>query len=115
MKHQIKNEIDYLLAQAQIERDIAQEIVESIRKKWQEAEKKSGLKANDEKSDIYYEEKLALKMLEFYKEEEKIITLYVEAKKNYPLLAELMENKKPYLKDMLEEAKVLYEKLGNNI
>jgi hypothetical protein len=39
-----------------------------------------------------------------------VISLYVEAKKSYPLLAELMENKRPYLKDMLEEAKKLYEK-----
>ena len=51
-----------------------------------------------------------LKMLEFFKEEEKVISLYAEAKKNYPLLAELMENKRPYLKDMLAEAKKLYEK-----
>jgi hypothetical protein len=50
------------------------------------------------------------KMLEFFKEEEKVISLYIEAKKNYPLLAELMENKRPYLKEMLAEAKRLYEK-----
>jgi len=88
-----------LIAQAQTETDIAKEIVESIRQK------------ND-----YYEEKLALKMLEFFKEEEKVISLYAEAKKNYPLLAELMENKRPYLKEMLVEAKGLYEKniLGNS-
>ena len=47
---------------------------------------------------------------EFFKEEEKVISLYAEAKKNYPLLSELMENKRPYLKDMLAEAKRLYEK-----
>lgn len=88
-----------MIAQAQTETDIAKEIVESIRQK------------ND-----YYEEKLALKMLEFFKEEEKVISLYAEAKKNYPLLAELMENKRPYLKEMLVEAKGLYEKniLGNS-
>lgn len=98
MKNPIKDEIDFLLAQAQNETDIAKEIVESIRGKGIDDDKK------------YYEEKLALKMLEFFKEEEKVITLYVESKKNYPLLAELMENKRPYLKDMLEEAKVLYKK-----
>ena len=92
----IKDEIDYLIAQAQTETDIAKEIVESIREK------------ND-----YYQEKLALKMLEFYKEEEKVVSLYAEAKKNYPLLAELMENKRPYLKDILAEAKKLYEQLRN--
>ena len=97
-KYPIKDEIDFLIAQAQTETDIAKEIVESIRGKGIDDDKK------------YYEEKLSLKMLEFFKEEEKVIALYVEAKKNYPLLAELMENKRPYLKEMLEEAKVLYEK-----
>lgn len=98
MKYPIKDEIDFLIAQAQVETDIAKEIVDDIR----------GKGIDDDKT--YYEEKLALKMLEFFKEEEKIISLYVEAKKNYPLLAELMENKRPYLKEMLAEAKKLYEK-----
>jgi polyhydroxyalkanoate synthesis regulator phasin len=98
MKYPIKDEIDYLIAQSQIETDVAKEIVADFRKKGQ---------TNDQ---AYYEEKLALKMLEFFKEEEKIIALYAEAKKNYPLLSELMENKRPYLKEMLAEAKKLYEK-----
>lgn len=97
-KNPIKDELDFLLAQAQAETDIAKEIVNDIRGKGIDDDKK------------YYEEKLALKMLEFFKEEEKVITLYAEAKKNYPLLAELMENKRPYLKEMLAEAKKLYEK-----
>lgn len=103
-KYPIKDEIDFLIAQSQTETDIAKEIVESIR----------GKEINDDKK--YYEEKLALKMLEFFKEEEKVIALYAEAKKNYPLLSELMENKRPYLKEMLSEAKKLYEKniLGSN-
>lgn len=97
-KYPIKDEIDFLIAQAQAETDIAKEIVESIRERGIDDDKK------------YYEEKLSLKMLEFFKEEEKVISLYAEAKKNYPLLAELMENKRPYLREMLEEAKKLYEK-----
>ena len=84
MKYPIKDGMDFLVAQAQAETDIAKEIVESIR----------GRGIDDDKK--YYEEKLALKMLEFFKEEEKVISLYAEAKKNYPLLAELMENKRPY-------------------
>ena len=98
MKYPIKDEIDFLIAQSQTETDIAKEIVESIRENGR----------GDDKA--YYEEKLALKMLEFFKEEEKVIVLYAEAKKNYPLLSELMENKRPYLKEMLVEAKKLYEK-----
>jgi hypothetical protein len=105
-KNPIKDEIDFLLAQTQTETEIAKEIVESIRKRNKEGEKFSkGGSANG-----YYEEKLALKMLEFFKEEERVISLYTEAKKNYPILAELMENKRPYLKEMLAEAKKLYEK-----
>lgn len=96
-ENRIKDEIDYLIAQAQTETDIAKEIVENIRAKKGDSDKK------------YYEEKLALKMLEFYKEEEKVVSLYAEAKKNYPLLAELMENKRPYLKEILAEAKRLNE------
>ena len=97
-KHPIKDEIDYLIAQAQTDTDIAKEILDNIR----------GKGIDDDKH--YYEEKVALKMLEFFKEEEKVISLYAEAKKNYPILAELMENKRPYLKEMLNEAKNLYEK-----
>lgn len=104
-KYPIKDAVDFMIAQAQAETDIAQEIVDGIR----------GRGLDNDKA--YYEEKLALKMLEFFKEEEKVISLYAEAKKNYPLLAELMENKRPYLKDMLEEAEKLYKKniLGENL
>ncbi len=94
----IENEIDYLVAQAQIEADIASEILTSVREKSGSAQER------------YYEEKIALKMLEFFKLEEKLITLYAEAKDEFPLLASLMENKRPYLKEMLAEAKKLYEK-----
>lgn len=92
-KHPIKDNIDFLIVQSQTETNIAKEIVEDIRKKGD-----------------YYEEKLALKMLEFFKTEERLISLYVEAKRNYPILAKLMENKKPYLLEMLGEAKKLYQK-----
>lgn len=94
MKNRINDEIDYMVAEAQLETDIAAEIVESIR--------------NKVGKNKYYEEKLALKMLEFYMQEEKVISLYAEAKKNYPILAELMENKRPYLKEVFSEAKRLF-------
>lgn len=100
----IKNELDFLIAQVQTETDIAQEVVESIR------QKPTGSK--EEVAQKYYDEKVALKMLEFFKEEEKVVSLYAEAKTSYPILANLMENKRPYLKEMLAEAKKLYE---NNI
>ncbi len=100
MKNKIQNELDFLLAQVQVETDIAKEVVESIR------EKPTGSK--EEVAQKYYDEKVALKMLEFFKEEERVVSLYVEAKTSYPILANLMENKRPYLKEMLKEAKKLY-------
>lgn len=98
VKRSVKNPIEYMLLQAKTEKEIAEGIVETIRKKDSKEDKK------------YYEEKLALKMLDFFREEERLITLYAEAKENYPLLAELMENKRPYLKEMFAEAKRLFEK-----
>lgn len=102
MKKPVKSPIDFMVAQAQLETDIAKEIVESIRLK-----QDSNGQAESSK---YYEEKMALKMLDFFKQEEKVITLYAEAKTSYPIMAELMENKRPYLKELLSEAKKLYEK-----
>lgn len=102
MSKKIENEIDYLVAQSQTETDIAKEILESVRKK------------DESRQSRYYEEKLALKMFDFFKLEEKLISLYAEAKMEYPLLSELMENKRPYLKEMLEEAKRLYKKNFND-
>ena len=109
MKKEIQNEIDFLVAQAQLETDIAKEVIESIRNKNRETKDGvAGKPARTSSSDGYYEEKVALKMLEFFKEEERVITLYAEAKSEYPILANLMENKRPYLKEMLAEAKKLY-------
>ena len=97
MKKPVQNELDYIVAQAQLETDIAKDVVDVMRSQ-----------------NSYYEEKLALKMLDFFREEEKVISLYAEAKTQYPILAELMENKRPYLKELLSEAKKLYEQNGNN-
>jgi hypothetical protein len=100
----VKNPIDFLISQARNEVEIAETIVEEIRNKKDLSE-----------SERYYQEKIALKMLDFMKEEERMILIYAEAKQNYPILADLMENKRPYLKEMLAEAKRLFEKklLGN--
>ncbi len=99
-KPNIKSPLDFLVAQSQTETQIAKEILEAIRVKG----------ASNSSANEYYEEKLALKMLDFFVEEEKLIAIYAEAKTSYPILAELMENKRPYLKQLLEESKKLYEK-----
>lgn len=105
MKKPVKSPLDFMVAQAQLETDIAKEIVESIRNKTASSPARRGGGA-----DKYYEEKMATKMLDFFKQEEKVITLYAEAKESYPIMAELMENKRPYLKQLLEESRKLYEK-----
>ncbi len=102
MKKPVKSPLDFMIAQAQLDSDIAEEIVGSIR-----------LRQNSSATpdqNGYYEEKMAAKMLDFFKQEEKVITLYVEAKTSYPIMAELMENKRPYLKQLLEESRKLYER-----
>ena len=58
-KYPIKDEIDFLIAQAQAETDIAKEIVESIR----------GKGIDDDKNIM--KKKLSLKMLEFLKRKKK--------------------------------------------
>ncbi len=91
-----------MVAQAQLDTDIAKEIVESIR---------FGAKSGDKtESNKYYEEKMAQKMLDFFEHEEKVLALYAEAKESYPIMAELMENKRPHLKQVLDESRKLYEK-----
>ncbi|MEK7642642.1 MAG: hypothetical protein AAB392_02490 [Patescibacteria group bacterium] len=99
----IKNPLDFMVEQARVETEIAKEIVESIRLRQDSA---GQVKAGGD----YYEEKIALKMLDFFIEEEKMLTLYAEAKQNYPIIAELMENKRPYLREFSNEAKKLFEK-----
>lgn len=98
-----------MVAQAQLDTDIAKEIVESIRFGSKSGDKsESDLSASS--ADKYYEEKMAQKMLDFFEHEEKILALYAEAKESYPIMAELMENKRPYLKQVLDESRKLYEK-----
>ncbi|MCK5027887.1 MAG: hypothetical protein KAS07_05705, partial [Candidatus Pacebacteria bacterium] len=91
MKCPIQNEIEYFVAQAQAETDIAQHLLEETRKE-----------------ESYWEEKAAAKMAAFHKHEEKMITLYAELKSYHPELAGALEDRKPYLLELLENARQSY-------
>ena len=87
-KHQVTNETEYLVARAQAETFIARHLLEEARKE------------ND-----YWKEKAAAKMLAFYEHEEKVLTLYAEMKLYHPELAVALEEQKPYLLELLSQAK----------
>ncbi|NUM45613.1 MAG: hypothetical protein HUU38_12985, partial [Anaerolineales bacterium] len=67
MEHKIQDAYDYLVAKAQLETDLARDLLEKARG------------TND-----YHREKAAAKLLAFHENEEEMITLYVEAKLYYP-------------------------------
>ena len=92
MKHSIQNEIEYLVAEAQAETDIAQHLLAEARKE-----------------ENYWEEKAAAKMVAFHEHEEKMLTLYAEMKSYHPELAGALEDRKPYLLNLLENARSSYE------
>lgn len=92
MKNEITNEIEYMVARAQAETDMARHLLEEVR----------------EEGD-YWKEKAAAKMLVFQESEEKMLTLYAELKSYHPELAEALEARKPHLLELLEEAKQRFD------
>lgn len=92
MKHEITNEVEYLVARAQAESDIAAQKVEEARSE------------ND-----YWKEKASAKIYELQKAEEVFLSLYAELKLYHPELAEAVEERKPYLLDLLAEAKQRFD------
>jgi len=92
MKHEISNEIEYLVARAQAETDMARHMLEEAR----------------EEGD-YWKEKAAAKLFAFQEHDEKMLTLYAELKAYHPELAEAVEERKPHLLELLAEAKQRFE------
>ncbi len=92
MRHKITNQLDYMVARAQMETDIAREVLERARL-----------------SGEYHKEKAAAKLVAFHENEEKLIILYAEAKAYYPDIADVMERRRPHLKDLYDEAGLLWE------
>ncbi len=94
MKHPIKNEGDYLVAEAQKVTDIARGILTEAR-------------GNKD----YYQEKIAAKLVEFCEAEEKYLSRYVELKIYYPELAKAVEERREHLLSIMERAKIKYAEL----
>jgi hydroxymethylpyrimidine pyrophosphatase-like HAD family hydrolase len=92
MKNEITNEIEYMVARAQAETDMARHVLEEAR----------------DESD-YWKEKAAAKLLVFQESEEKMLTLYAELKLYHPELAEAVEARKPHLLELLAEAKQRFD------
>ena len=92
MKHEITNEIEYLVARAQAETDLALQSVEQARQ-----------------TQDYWLEKSSAKVYELQKAEEKFLSLYAELKLYHPELAEAIEERKPYLLELLAEAKQRFD------
>lgn len=92
MDRKIENAFDYLVARAQMETDLARDILVKARE------------AND-----YHREKAAAKLLAFHENEEQMIMLYVEAKIHYPEMAATLEKKRPHLLEMVKEAELLWQ------
>lgn len=95
MRYKIQNETEYLVARAQAETNVTRQILKEARG-----------------DKDYWKEKAAAKMLAFHECEEKMLTLYAEMKSYHPELAEAIEKRKPYLLDILAEAKRRWETLG---
>jgi hypothetical protein len=91
-EHPIENPFDYLIARAQLETDIARDILTDARA-----------------SADYHREKAAAKLVAFHENEEQMIMLYAEAKKLYPDIAEVLERRRPHLLEMLKEAELLWK------
>lgn len=89
MKHPIGNEIEYLVALSQAETDMTRHLLEEARS-----------------SGDYWKEKAAAKMLAFQESEEKMLTLYGELRSYHPDLAAAVEERKPYLVDLLDDARL---------
>lgn len=91
-KYGIVNDVDYLVAKAQVKEQIAEEI----------------LMGAVERGD-YWQEKAAAKLAAFERQSEDVFALYAEAKLYHPDMAKILEEEHPYLKDVYEEAKSSFQ------
>lgn len=86
-REDIHNEIDYMVAIAELETGAARKVVENARSE------------ND-----YYKEKAAAKMLAFFEHDEQSLRIYAELKLYHPELAEIVETERPHLHYAYSEA-----------
>jgi len=97
MKYVIKNEVDYMVARAQVQTDAVREL----------------LKETQQEND-YWKEKAAAKLVAFHENEEKLLSLYAEMKVYHPDLAIALEKRRPYLLDLVDRAREQWEEQRKN-
>lgn len=96
-KFEIESEADYMVADAQKELEIAQEILEEAREK-----------------EEYYLEKAAAKLVDFLENMNSLVQSYAELKAYRPDLAKQLENKIPWLSGLYYRAQKNWDDQKNN-
>lgn len=91
---EVRNELELMIARVQSDADVARTLV-----------------ADAQSTNNYYREKVAAKFLSFLESEERVLRLYAEAKVSYSALAELMEQRRPYLLELYVESYDAWQKL----
>ena len=83
----VESAADHMVAVSQREHEEVERFLESVRERGQ-----------------YYEEKAASKLKRFLKREEDLLRSLAEIETHYPALAELLKERKPYLKKKMQDA-----------
>ena len=102
--YEVTNACDLMVSFMQARREAAEETLEDIRSK----DKKDEL----QNWEAYKMEKMATKLLDFYKTKEKLISLYAEAKRNNGELAKLLEEENKELVNFYKGTETALQKMG---
>ncbi|GEM_PF-5210291 len=97
-KYQVKDELEFLLAKNQLEKEEAEKMLEEIR--------------SDD--GAYYQEKTAVKLVDFLCKEEARLRVLIDIKKNLPELFDVIKRQKPYIEDLLQRAKTEWSQIGSD-
>ena len=89
----VESAVDHMVAVAQNEREEAEAFLERVRERGE-----------------YYEEKTAAKLRAFLRREEALLRSFAEMEALFPDLAELLKERKPYLKEKISSAEKGWKK-----
>jgi hypothetical protein len=105
-KYEVNNSCDLMVCFLQARREAAEETLEEVREK--------NKKGEIENWEAYKMEKIAAKLLEFYRTKEKMVSLYAEAVRHNPELAKLLEEENIELASFRKGAEKALKQLGEN-
>ncbi|HET8574561.1 MAG TPA: hypothetical protein VFM02_00100 [Candidatus Paceibacterota bacterium] len=103
--YQVSNAADLMVCFLQARREAAEETLAEVREKSERGEIAQW--------EAYKMEKLAAKLLEFYRTKEKLVSLYAEAKRHHPELAKLLEEENVELASFFRASEEALQKLGS--